>query len=210
MLTLPLHPQVELALQVQLNYLESQLEDSTNNEGSIEKNIHTYCCGDFASLVSNTPLLPLPPLDNVTVTSPGLTEVQLESLKEMETFLWKQMVVRRNRKMTKSIDELLKTERNVTYFFALGAGQCFVVEMLFVCYRVRVCVFECGLFYVACMITHTPIDSHTHLHRHIHIDILYACRHAHSSFTDTHTPYTYTCTCVLYLYTLIFMNIHEV
>ena len=103
--------------------------------------------------------------------------------------------------MTKSIDELLKTERNVTYFFALGAGQCFVVEMLFVCYRVCVCVFECGLFYVACMITHTPIDSHTHLHRHI------VCMQTCTLLLHRHTHalhiHMYMCTI------LVHINFHE-
>ena len=116
--------QVELALKVQLDYLEPMVKE--NSQGpvvSAEEEIDTYRCGDFASLVSSAPFLPLPSLSNITDTSSWLTEEQVSTLKNTEDYLWGQMVVRRNRKMTKQIDALLKRQRNVTYFFALGAGK---------------------------------------------------------------------------------------
>ena len=116
--------QVELALRVQLDYLEPMVsEDSPGPLVSNEDNIHTYRCGDFASLVSSTPFLPLPSMDNITATSSWLNAEQLAMLKNTESYLWGQMVVRRNRKMAKAISALLQKKRNLTYFFALGAGN---------------------------------------------------------------------------------------
>ena len=117
--------QVELALKVQLDYLEPMVRERSQGPAvSIEDDIETYRCGDFASLVSSTPFLPLPSLDNITETSSWLSEGEMALLKDTEKYLWGQMVVRRNRKMANAIDALLKKQRNVTFFFALGAGQC--------------------------------------------------------------------------------------
>jgi hypothetical protein len=57
------------------------------------------------------------------MTSSWLNDSEIGMLRNTEKYLWGQMVVRRNRKMTKAIDALLKRPRNVTYFFALGAGE---------------------------------------------------------------------------------------
>lgn len=79
-------------------------------------------CGDFAYRVNHTPMLPIP-LDNVTTTSPNLTETELDMLKDMESTLYRQMVVKRNRKMAQRIESLLEVNRNHTYFLGLGAGH---------------------------------------------------------------------------------------
>ena len=116
--------QVELALKVQLDYLEPMVQEASSGPAvSVEEDIEIYRCGDFANLVSSTPFLPLPSLDNITDTSSWLSEGEMTMLKNTENYLWGQMVVRRNRKMAKAIDALLKKERNVTFFFALGAGE---------------------------------------------------------------------------------------
>ena len=113
-----------MALRVQLDYLEPMVAESSQGPlTSAERDIHAYRCGDFASIVSSTPFLPLPLLDNITTTSSWLNDSEMSTLRNTEKYLWGQMVVRRNRKMAKAIDALLKRERNVTYFFALGAGE---------------------------------------------------------------------------------------
>lgn len=113
-----------MALKVQLDYLEPMVMDRSQGPAiSAEGNIHTYRCGDFASIVSSTPFLPLPSLDNITMTSSWLNDSEIGTLRNTEKYLWGQMVVRRNRKMTKAIDALLKRARNVTFFFALGVGK---------------------------------------------------------------------------------------
>ncbi len=80
-------------------------------------------CGDFKKLVSSTSFLPLPPLDNITMTSPTLTPNETAVLHSVEDYLWNQMVLRRNRRMANSIHSLLSNTRNKTYFVALGAGK---------------------------------------------------------------------------------------
>ncbi|XP_064385955.1 metalloprotease TIKI homolog [Halichondria panicea] len=112
---------VELALRVQLDYLEGQLAISPDKDQ--ESNIYTYRCGDFKKLVLSTSFLPLPPLDNITVTSPTLTPNETAVLHSVEDYLWNQMVLRRNRRMANSIHSLLSNTRNKTYFVALGAGH---------------------------------------------------------------------------------------
>ena len=113
-----------MALRVQLDYLEPMVAESSQGPlTSAERDIHAYRCGDFASIVSSTPFLPLPSLDNITTTSSWLNDSEMSTLRNTEKYLWGQMVVRRNRKMAKAIDALLKRERNITYFFALGAGE---------------------------------------------------------------------------------------
>ena len=64
-------------------------------------------------------LLPIPPLDNIT----NVTTEELNILQGMDRYLMNQLVVRRNRKMVKKLDGLLQSERNLTYFIALGAGN---------------------------------------------------------------------------------------
>ena len=130
--------QVELALRVQLDYLEPMVRESSHGPDiSIEEDIHAYRCGDFASLVSSTPFLPLPSLDNITATSSWLSRQELDTLRSTENYLWGQMVVKRNRKMAKAIDALLKKQRNKTYFFALGAGESVCSELLTCAMHVR-------------------------------------------------------------------------
>lgn len=44
-------------------------------------------------------------------------------LRDAEEVLYKQMVVKRNRKMAQQIEDLLSTDRNKTYFLGLGVGE---------------------------------------------------------------------------------------
>lgn len=62
-------------------------------------------------------------MDNITDTSPYLTEADLSVLRSAEANLYKQLVVKRNRKMAQQIEGLLELERNKTFFLGLGAGQ---------------------------------------------------------------------------------------
>ena len=83
-------------------------------------------CGDFADYINHVPFLPVPPLENITTTSPNITKAELDTLRSAEEYLFKYMVVRRNRKMARQIDMLLQSERNNSFFLGLGAGQSIV------------------------------------------------------------------------------------
>ncbi len=67
-------------------------------------------------------MLPLP-LDNLTATSPSLTEAELSMLRQTESTLHRQLVVKRNRKMSQNIEALLNSNRSHTFFLGLGAGH---------------------------------------------------------------------------------------
>lgn len=111
--------QVELALRVQLDHLEQLASNSDGPQGSVERDINTYRCGDFEGLVYSQTILPLPPLDNIT----NITSQERAVLQDIDRYLMGQMVTRRNRKMVQHLDALLQSKRNITYFFALGAGH---------------------------------------------------------------------------------------
>ena len=81
-------------------------------------------------------MLPLPPMENITATSPNITAAELSMLSGTESFLHRQIVVKRNRKMTQRIEELLETERSHTYFLGLGAGH-YITDKLSVIDRLR-------------------------------------------------------------------------
>jgi uncharacterized protein YbaP (TraB family) len=62
-------------------------------------------------------------MDNITATSPYLTETDLGLLRGAEANLYHQLVFKRNKKMAKQIEVLLRSQRNKTFFLGLGAGQ---------------------------------------------------------------------------------------
>lgn len=83
-------------------------------------------------------LLPIPPLDNIT----NATGEERTVLEDMNRYLLNQLVVRRNRKMSRRLHALLSSSRNITYFIALGAGN--VAMMSFWFYDVIVMSLYCG------------------------------------------------------------------
>lgn len=83
-------------------------------------------------------LLPIPPLDNIT----NATGEERTVLEDMNRYLLNQLVVRRNRKMSRRLHALLSSSRNITYFIALGAGNVAMVSFWF--YGVFVMSLYCG------------------------------------------------------------------
>lgn len=79
-------------------------------------------CGDFVNHIKRTSFLPFPLVDNITS---NLTSQEVATLRSVEDYLWQQMVVKRNRKMTQRINTLLRSQRNHTFFLGLGAGWSF-------------------------------------------------------------------------------------
>lgn len=111
--------EVELALNVQLSYLEEALQ-APQLALTTDLDVYTYRCGDFSELVATRPILPLPPLANLTSrVSPS----ELRTLEGMERYLRGQFVTRRNRRIVQTIDGLLQTQRQTNYFVAVGAGH---------------------------------------------------------------------------------------
>lgn len=105
-----------VALTKQLEYLES-LPDGPIS--STDSHITTYQCGDFLNLVQSTSILPLPSHSKLQ----NLTSSEAQILTDINTSLEKQVILRRNRRITNKIRTLLKQKRNATYMFALGAGK---------------------------------------------------------------------------------------
>ena len=79
-------------------------------------------CGDFRALVESEPFLPLPPFSELSGLI-NITESEMATLQEVEVSLYKRMGTRRNRRMTKTIDYLLMSQRNHTTFIGIGAGK---------------------------------------------------------------------------------------
>ena len=80
--------------------------------------IFVYRCGDLGALIDSQPMLPLPPLTNIT----NITSDEVAVIEEVETMLYNRLATRRNRRMTKTIDALLKDQRADPVFIAIGAG----------------------------------------------------------------------------------------
>lgn len=107
---------VFVALNKLLDYLEPLADGPIS---STDSDLETYNCGDFKSLVSARPILPLPSSSNL----PNLTSEEAGDLESINEFLVNQIVYRRNRRMSKKIMNLLSRQRNETYLFAIGAGH---------------------------------------------------------------------------------------
>jgi uncharacterized protein YbaP (TraB family) len=107
--------QVETALRIQLDYLESL---PYGPPGTLNRDLDAYKCGDLGALIDSQPMLPLPPLTNIT----NITSDEVAVIEEVETMLYNRLATRRNRRMTKTIDALLKDQRADPVFIAIGAG----------------------------------------------------------------------------------------
>ena len=109
-----------IALNKQLDYLEPLATSADGPPSTEDQDIDTYQCGDFETLVKTESILPLPSLANMS----NLTVQESDAILEMNEYLEKQLIFRRNRKMTRYIQSLLHNpSRNETSFFAIGAGK---------------------------------------------------------------------------------------
>ena len=103
-----------------LDYLEPLVMEDDGPPSSEDNYVKTYFCGNFEHLVQTTDILPLPSLSNMTNLSPHEASV----ISNMNDYLKKQIVFRRNRKMSKTIIKMLNdSSRNESAFFAIGAGK---------------------------------------------------------------------------------------
>lgn len=101
---------------MQLDVLEPQVVDASGPASMINRDVNIYRCGDFKRLAQSQLLLPVP----TNMSSLGVEERQ--ALRSMNSFLQKQLVLRRNRRITKKLVTWLGQSRNSSYFIALGAG----------------------------------------------------------------------------------------
>ena len=109
----------------QLDILEPQVVNTAGPPSTTDRDVNIYRCGDFNHLVQTQLLLPVP------VKNSNMTANEREILLSMNKYLEKQLVLRRNRKITKKITSLLEQQqRNSTYFIALGAGGHIVFNQL--------------------------------------------------------------------------------
>jgi uncharacterized protein YbaP (TraB family) len=111
--------EVETALRVQLDYLESLLNGPPP---TMQRNLAAYRCGDLGALVDSQPFLPLAPFSELT-SAINVTESDLATLQGAETMLYNKLATRRNRRMTKTIESLLTCQRNHSIFIAIGAAH---------------------------------------------------------------------------------------
>lgn len=78
-----------------------------------------FSCGNFENLVESKSMLPLPPLSNIS----NITDDEVRVLKEVDAFLYNQLITRRNRRMARKLNVMLQSQRNEVYYVALGAGM---------------------------------------------------------------------------------------
>ena len=82
-----------------------------------------FRCGDLGALVDSQPFLPLAPFSELTSVV-NVSESDLTTLQGAETMLYNKLATRRNRRMTKTIDSLLRDgQRNHSVFIGVGAGR---------------------------------------------------------------------------------------
>lgn len=82
---------------------------------STERSVNFYTCGDFEQMIMSESLLPVP-IHNTR------NKKQQELVKGIENVLTTHMVVKRNRKMARTLLSTIKSNPNKTHFFAIGAG----------------------------------------------------------------------------------------
>ena len=81
-------------------------------------------CGDLEALVNSQPFLPLPPFSELTSVV-NVSESDLAALQGVETMLHNKLSTRRNRRMTRTIENLLTGQRNHSIFIGVGVGEPF-------------------------------------------------------------------------------------
>ena len=69
-------------------------------------------------LIESESILPLPPLSNIS----NITPEEVAVVEEVELMLYNRLITRRNRRMTKAIDALLKRQRRDVVYIAIGVG----------------------------------------------------------------------------------------
>ena len=107
---------MEVALRNLLDVLEPQTKDGDGPSSSVHSDVAIYQCGDFEKLAQTQLLLPIPP------NNTNFTSEELMALERMNKFLDKQLIERRNRKITKKLISWLGQQRNSSYYIAIGAG----------------------------------------------------------------------------------------
>lgn len=103
-----------------MDYLEPLAELENGPPSHQDDYVKTFFCGDFENLVHSTEILPLPSVSNIS----GITTLEASIINGLNSYLRKQIVFRRNRRMVKYLEKLLDDKtRNQTSFFAVGAGE---------------------------------------------------------------------------------------
>jgi len=89
------------------------------HESEQDKILKVYLCGNLEKGIvsgSNRLLVNSNAKDHVA-------ESQVKKIIEIEEYLMKELVFKRNKKMARRINELLKTNKTLTFFFAIGTGK---------------------------------------------------------------------------------------
>jgi len=98
----------------ELDFLDEQgFEGGSDSE---ERDINFYTCGDFEQMVMSDSLLPVP-IHNTR------NKKQQHLVHNIERLLTTHMIVKRNRKMARTIIAAIRANPRKTHFFAIGAGM---------------------------------------------------------------------------------------
>ena len=98
----------------ELEFLDDQgFEGGSESTG---EHVDFYTCGDFKQMKAAENLLPIP-IHNTR------NKKQDELVKDIEQVLTTHMVVKRNKKMAKTLLSSIKSSPTKTHFFAVGAGR---------------------------------------------------------------------------------------
>ncbi|XP_065905739.1 metalloprotease TIKI homolog [Dysidea avara] len=106
--------QAEYVMKKELDFLDEQGFEGGSD--TAERDIKFYTCGDFEQMVMSDSLLPVP-IHNTH------NEKQQQIVNNIERLLTTHMIVKRNRKMARTIIATIKANPKKTHFFAIGAGH---------------------------------------------------------------------------------------
>ena len=98
----------------ELDFLDEQGFEGGSD--TAERDIKFYTCGNFEQMVMSDSLLPVP-IHNTR------NEKQQQIVNNIERLLTTHMIVKRNRKMARTIIATIKANPKKTHFFAIGAGR---------------------------------------------------------------------------------------